>query len=124
MRAARRARWSSVMASSSRGDPQGKVRRRVPTHQGPAVEEASGLFRHRGLIHGVEPYRLGGLAAWPFGDFIFHVQADAFFDGNKARRFGFHEMHLDSAEEIVRLMQFRAETVADTAPRLPVLRAC
>jgi hypothetical protein len=63
------------------------------------------------------------LAAWPFGNFIFHVQADAFFDGNKARRFGFHEMHLNSAEEIVRLMPFCAETVADTAPRLPVLRA-
>src|SRR4051794_1473941 len=92
MRAARRARCSSVMAGSPRGDPQGRIRRRVPTHQGPAVEEASGLFRHTGLIHGVGPLSLGGLAAWPFGDFILRVQADAYVN-----------------------------IVADAAPRLPVL---
>jgi hypothetical protein len=66
------------MAGSSRGDPQGKIRRRVPTHQGKAIEEASGLLRHMGLIHGVEPHSLGGLAACPFGDFILRVQADAY----------------------------------------------
>jgi hypothetical protein len=63
------------------------------------------------------------LADWPFGDCILNVLPDAFFDVNMARRLEFHEAHLDSAEEIVRLMQFCAKTVADTAPRLTALRA-
>jgi len=49
-------------------------------------------------------HSLKDLATWPFGDFIFNVENDAFFDVNKARRFGFHEMHLDTGEELVKLM--------------------
>ncbi|MHC5711617.1 MAG: hypothetical protein ACYTX0_05450, partial [Nostoc sp.] len=56
--------------------------------------------------YGLAPNFLRDLANWPFGDFIFNVENDAFFDVNKARRFGFHEMHLDSGEEIVKLMSY------------------
>lgn len=38
------------------------------------------------------------LANWPFGDFIFNVEADAFFDVNKFRRAGFQEMQLETFE--------------------------
>jgi nucleoside-diphosphate-sugar epimerase len=38
------------------------------------------------------------LANWPFGDFIFNVEADAFFDVNKFRREGFNEMKIESFE--------------------------
>jgi nucleoside-diphosphate-sugar epimerase len=55
--------------------------------------------------HGLQPNALNALANWPFGDFIFGVEVDAFFDVSKARRFGFHGMHLDSGQEIVRLIQ-------------------
>jgi nucleoside-diphosphate-sugar epimerase len=48
--------------------------------------------------HGLQPHELSELAQWGFGDFIFNVEADAFFDVNKLRRAGFHEMHLDSFE--------------------------
>lgn len=59
-----------------------------------------------GLVrgHGLAPHSLQALANWAFGDFIFNVESDAFFDVNKARRFGFHEIHLDSVEESVKLM--------------------
>ncbi|UOQ70921.1 hypothetical protein [Hymenobacter cellulosilyticus] len=46
--------------------------------------------------HGLKPHTLEELAQWPFGDFIFNVKADAFFDVNKLRRTGFQAMHLDS----------------------------
>jgi hypothetical protein len=48
--------------------------------------------------HGLKNHELAELAQWGFGDFIFNVEADAFFDVNKLRRAGFHEMHLDSFE--------------------------
>jgi nucleoside-diphosphate-sugar epimerase len=48
--------------------------------------------------HGLQSHSLDELVQWGFGDFIFNVEADAFFDVNKLRRFGFHEMHLDSFE--------------------------
>lgn len=54
--------------------------------------------------YGLVQHALKDLATWPFGDFIFNVENDAFFDVNKARRFGFHEMHLDTGEELVKLM--------------------
>jgi hypothetical protein len=59
-----------------------------------------GLVRGPGLA----PHSLQALANWAFGDFIFSVESDAFFDVSKARRFGFHEMHLDSVEEAVTRM--------------------
>ncbi len=55
--------------------------------------------------YGLANHTLGDLANWPFGDFIFNVEADAFFDVGKARRYGFHEMNLDTGEEVVRLVQ-------------------
>jgi nucleoside-diphosphate-sugar epimerase len=55
--------------------------------------------------YGLKPYRLPDLANWSFGDFIFNVEHDAFFDVGKARRFGFHEMQLDSTDELVTLLQ-------------------
>jgi len=45
------------------------------------------------------------LVQWPFGDFIFNTEYDAFFDVNKARRFGFHEMHLDSIDQMLKTFQ-------------------
>jgi nucleoside-diphosphate-sugar epimerase len=53
----------------------------------------------------LQPHTLRGLASWAFGDFIFNVEYDAFFDVNKARRFGFQQMYMDSAEEITSLME-------------------
>lgn len=38
---------------------------------------------------------------WGFGDFIFGIQHDAFFDVNKARRSGFYEMPGNSAELMI-----------------------
>ncbi len=43
-------------------------------------------------------FKLNELVQWPFGDFIFNVEHDAFFDVNKARRYGFNSMHVDSIE--------------------------
>lgn len=48
--------------------------------------------------HLLKPYDLDTLVQWGFGDFIFNVEADAFLDVNKARRFGFHEMNGDSLQ--------------------------
>jgi nucleoside-diphosphate-sugar epimerase len=46
--------------------------------------------------HGLKNHAIDELVQWGFGDFIFNVEADAFFDVNKLRRAGFHEMQLDS----------------------------
>ncbi|SEO05938.1 Nucleoside-diphosphate-sugar epimerase [Mucilaginibacter gossypiicola] len=48
--------------------------------------------------YGLKPHTVKELANWPFGDFIFNVEADAFFDVNKFRRAGFHEMQVESFE--------------------------
>ncbi|MEG4579031.1 SDR family oxidoreductase [Microcoleus sp. MON1_C5] len=68
-------------------------------------------MRDKGLVwdamvkkYGLQPNALNALANWQFGDFIFKVEVDAFFDVNKARRFGFHEMNLDTGEEILKLI--------------------
>jgi nucleoside-diphosphate-sugar epimerase len=55
--------------------------------------------------HGLKDHALSELVQWPFGDFIFNVKYDAFFDVNKARRFGFQAMNLDSAEQIVGVLK-------------------
>lgn len=44
----------------------------------------------------LKPHTVRELANWPFGDFIFNVEADAFFDVNKFRRAGFQEMQVAS----------------------------
>jgi nucleoside-diphosphate-sugar epimerase len=56
------------------------------------------LWQQLVQAHGLQNHALAELVQWGFGDFIFNVEADAFFDVNKLRRFGFHEMHLDSFE--------------------------
>jgi hypothetical protein len=68
--------------------------------------------RMRGILiaglarrYGLRRYRLDELANWAFGDSIFSFERDAFFDVNKARRFGFNEMNLDSEREIVRFLR-------------------
>jgi nucleoside-diphosphate-sugar epimerase len=48
--------------------------------------------------HGLKAHTIKELANWPFGDFIFNVEVDAFFDVNKFRRAGFHEMKVESFE--------------------------
>lgn len=53
--------------------------------------------------HGLRPYSLDQLATGPFGDFIFNVEYDAVLDVNKARRHGFHDLTLDSVEEMLAL---------------------
>jgi len=50
------------------------------------------------LKYGLKSHTIKELANWPFGDFIFNVEADAFFDVNKFRRAGFNEMNADSFE--------------------------
>lgn len=55
--------------------------------------------------YGLEQHSLESLVQWPFGDFIFNTRYDAFFDVNKARRFGFHAMHHDSIEHTLGIFQ-------------------
>ena len=51
--------------------------------------------------YNLDNHAIEKLVQWPFGDFIFNVQYDAFFDVNKARRFGFNEMHMDSIDYMI-----------------------
>ena len=75
-----------------------------------AMKDTSPVWEALTQRHGLQPHGLKKLAHGAFGDFIFGVENDAFFDVNKARRFGFHEMHLDSTEAMVALMrQLQAE---------------
>ena len=46
-------------------------------------------------------HSLKELANWGFGDFIFNVQYDAFFDVNKLRRYGFNEMDKPSIDTFI-----------------------
>lgn len=48
--------------------------------------------------YNLSSYSIKELANWNFGDFIFNVQYDAFFDVNKFRRKGFTKMHKPSIE--------------------------
>jgi len=50
---------------------------------------------------GLCSYTIKDLANWRFGDFIFNVQYDAFFDVNKLRRHGFNEMHKRSLDTFI-----------------------
>ncbi|WP_188815854.1 SDR family oxidoreductase [Hymenobacter cavernae] len=65
-----------------------------PLHE--YMEDKAELWQQMVEQYGLKNHSLAELAQWPFGDFIFNVEADAFFDVNKLRRFGFHEMQLDS----------------------------
>jgi nucleoside-diphosphate-sugar epimerase len=55
--------------------------------------------------YNLEPFDLDTLVQWGFGDFIFNVEADAFLDVNKARRFGFHEMNGDTLQNFLDTFQ-------------------
>ncbi|MBC3540906.1 SDR family oxidoreductase [Rufibacter sediminis] len=55
--------------------------------------------------YGLAPHPLDKLVQWGFGDFIFNTVYDAFMDVNKARRFGFHEMHIDSIDHMLHTFQ-------------------
>ncbi|WP_089331961.1 SDR family oxidoreductase [Hymenobacter mucosus] len=70
------------------------------------------LWQHMVEKHGLKSHTLDELVQWPFGDFIFNVEADAFFDVNKLRRAGFHEMHVDSFESFRnQFEQLKAEKI-------------
>jgi nucleoside-diphosphate-sugar epimerase len=57
-------------------------------------------------------HALNKLVQWSFGDFIFNNVYDAFFDVNKLRRSGFHDMHLDSLECFIRVFdQLKTERI-------------
>lgn len=51
--------------------------------------------------YALHDYTLHELVNWSFGDFIFNVQNDAFFDVNKLRRHGFTAMHKPSIESFI-----------------------
>ncbi|QIH34739.1 SDR family oxidoreductase [Sphingobacterium sp. DR205] len=55
--------------------------------------------------YGLQQHTLDQLVQWAFGDFIFGTECDAFFDVNKARRYGFQEMYLDSIEQMIAYFQ-------------------
>ncbi|TGD79352.1 SDR family oxidoreductase [Hymenobacter wooponensis] len=65
-----------------------------PLHE--YMQDKAELWQQMVQKHGLKEHTLDELVQWPFGDFIFNVEADAFFDVNKLRRAGFHNMHLDS----------------------------
>lgn len=70
-----------------------------------AMKDKGPLWARMVEKYGLHQYQLDEIANWAFGDFIFNVENDAFFDVNKARRFGFDGMCLDSGDEILRLMR-------------------
>ncbi|OKH53919.1 hypothetical protein NIES2101_09240 [Calothrix sp. HK-06] len=74
-----------------------------------AMQDKEPIWSQMVQKYGLIPNSLKDLANWPFGAFIFNVENDAFFDVNKARRFGFHEMYLDTSEEIVKLWSYLKE---------------
>lgn len=51
--------------------------------------------------YNLSPYTLDQLVQWGFGDAIFNVEDDAFFDVNKARRYGFQEMNGNSTQVLL-----------------------
>lgn len=59
------------------------------------------LWKEMTKKYGIDERLLSELVQWPFGDFIFNNPYDAFFDVNKARRFGFNEMHVDTVEHLI-----------------------
>jgi nucleoside-diphosphate-sugar epimerase len=61
--------------------------------------------------HGLAPYRLDQLAAWPFGDFIWGAEYDVVSSTTKLRQAGFNRID-DSEEMFVRLLrEFRAARI-------------
>lgn len=65
----------------------------------------AGLWKQMVQKYGLQDYALDQLVQWGFGDFIFNVEHDAILDVNKARRFGFHEMHVDSIDNMISTFQ-------------------
>ncbi len=66
-----------------------------------AMKVQSDTWRALADRHGLIEPELERLGKWNFGDFIFHVERDAIFDVNKARRAGFDAMNRNSAESLI-----------------------
>lgn len=62
------------------------------------MEDKEELWNEIKAKYNLSNYTVKDLANWSFGDFIFNVQYDAFFDVNKLRRAGFNKMHKPSLE--------------------------
>jgi len=61
------------------------------------------------------PISYDKVVSWPFGDWVFSREYDWFADVNKARRFGFHDMTVDTNEMFVRMIrQLQGERVIPT----------
>jgi nucleoside-diphosphate-sugar epimerase len=67
------------------------------------MADKPGLWAEMSRKYSLAPHALNELVQWPFGDFIFRVVADAFFDVNKLRRHGFHQMHIPSYDSFERV---------------------
>ena len=68
------------------------------------VQDKPALWAEMVCKYGLASHALDELVQWPFGDFIFRVTADAFFDVNKLRRHSFHEMHVPSYDSFARVL--------------------
>lgn len=61
--------------------------------------------------HGLQPYRLEEIAAWPFADYVFGSDWDVMSNVTKSRQHGFHAV-VDSEEMFLRLFaKFRDEKI-------------
>ena len=61
--------------------------------------------------YGLQPYRFGEIAAWPFGDYVFNCDWDVMSNVTKSRLHGFKTV-VDSEEMFVRLLaRFRKERI-------------
>ncbi len=75
------------------------------------MEDKAPLWNALVEKHGLKPYRLEDIAAWPFGDYVFGSDWDVMTSTTKARQHGFHEV-VDTEEMFVRLLkQFRTERI-------------
>ena len=61
--------------------------------------------------HALKPHRFEGIAAWPFGDYVFGCDWDVMTSTTKARQHGFDDV-VDSEDMFVRLLaQFREDRI-------------
>lgn len=69
------------------------------------MADKADLWEHISQKYGLQKNSLHQLAQWEFGDIVFGQKYDAFLDVNKARRYGFNEMNLDSIDALVAYFQ-------------------
>ena len=65
------------------------------------MQDKEAVWKEMKTKYNLTDYSIKELANWGFGDFIFNVQYDAFFDVNKLRRIGFSQMHKPSLETFI-----------------------